>query len=170
MRPLRAGSSKSAKGLAAFVFAMFLGYASESAATVGDCGTDKPPPAKDVPVMTIQIFNNSDSFSIYPVINMGQGPKDEWLQAWFKVPESKFADCPFPRTPNNYRLFLNPRGAGIPPRKSLTVTLPLATQLVKSIDPKKPGQFADWWPGGEILIFDSPKGKGPPAALTAALN
>jgi hypothetical protein len=86
--------------------------------------------AQSVPTMTIEIHNNSDSYNIYPVLSTGgHGTVDTWMQAAFHVPHSELADNPYP-TPNTFRLYLNPTGVGIAPHGSITVTLPLYTQLV----------------------------------------
>ena len=125
--------------------------------------------AQTVPTMTIEIHNNSDRYAIYPVLSTGGHLVDTWMQATFKVPGSKLADNPYP-TPNTFRLYLNPTGAGIAPHSSVTVTLPLYTQLVPSdqVNPKLPDQYIDWWNGGRILIYASPSSDGaPPKALVA---
>ena len=45
---------------------------------------------------------------------------------------------------------------GIPPGGSVTITLPLYSPLVASIDPKEGGPMIEWWQGGGINIFRSP--------------
>lgn len=125
--------------------------------------------AQTVPDMTIQIYNNSDRYSIYPVLSTGAHTIDTWMQAAFKIPVSNLGDSPYP-TPSTFRLYLNPTGAGIPPGSSITVTLPLYTQLVPTaqVDPKLNNQYIDWWNGGRISIYASPYADGaPPKALTA---
>lgn len=126
--------------------------------------------AQSVPTMTIQIYNNSDRYSIYPVLSTGGHLVDTWMQAAFKVPHSKLADNPYP-TPNTFRLYFNPTGTGIAPHSSVTVTLPLYTQLVPSeqVNPKLADQYIDWWNGGRISIYASLYAEAaPPKALTAA--
>lgn len=125
--------------------------------------------AQTVPTMTIEIHNNSDRYSIYPVLSTGGHSVDGWMQAAFKIPKSQLADNPFP-TPNTFRLYFNPTGAGIPPNSSITVTLPLYTQLVPNgqVNPKLPDQYIDWWNGGRISLYASLYADGaPPKALTA---
>jgi hypothetical protein len=126
--------------------------------------------AQTVPTMTIEIHNDSERYSIYPVLSTGgHFPIDTWMQAAFNVPKSHLADNPYP-TPNTFRLYFNPTGAGIPPHSSITVTLPLYTQLVPSgqVNPKLPDQYVDWWNGGRISIYASPFADGaPPKALVA---
>jgi hypothetical protein len=126
--------------------------------------------AQTVPTMTIEIYNSSDRYSIYPVLSTGgHFPIDTWMQAAFKVPKSQLADNPYP-TPNTFRLYFNPTGAGIPPHGSISVTLPLYTQLVPSdqVNPTLPDQYVDWWNGGRISIYASLYSDGaPPKALIA---
>lgn len=124
--------------------------------------------AQTVPTMTIQIYNNSASYSIYPVLSTGAHLVDTWMQAQFNVPQSQLGDNPYP-TPDTFRLYFNPTGAGIPPNGSITVTLPLYTQLVPNgqVNPKSPNQYIDWWNGGRITLYASPYADGaPPKALT----
>lgn len=124
--------------------------------------------AQTVPTMTIQIHNNSDRYSIYPVLSTGgHFPIDTWMQAAFKIPHSQLVDNPYP-TPNTFRLFFNPTGTGIPPHSSITVVLPLYTQLVPSdqVNPKLADQYIDWWNGGRISIYANLYADGePPKAL-----
>src|SRR5438477_6257115 len=125
--------------------------------------------AQTVPIMTIEIHNNSDRYSIYPVLSTGGHLIDAWMQAAFNVPKSQLADNPYP-TPDTFRLYFNPTGTGIPPHGSITVTLPLYTQLVPSdqVNPKLPDQYIDWWNGGRISLYASLYSDGaPPKALVA---
>ncbi len=126
--------------------------------------------AQAVPTMTIEIHNNSDQYSIYPVLSTGaHNPIDTWMQAALKVTKAQLADYPFP-TPDTFRLYFNPTGTGIPPHASITVKLPLYTQLVTSdqLNPKLPNQYVDWWNGGRISIYASLySDAAPPKALVA---
>jgi hypothetical protein len=125
--------------------------------------------AQTVPTMTIVIYNNSKTHSIYPVLSTGAHILDKWLQAAFKIPKSQLADNPYP-TPDTFRLYFNPTGAGIPPGGTVTITLPLYTQLVANVDPKAPDQYIDWWNGGRVSIYESRysgTGTTPPRALIA---
>ncbi len=145
---------------------------------VGMAAAQTPPATPPTP-MTIQIFNNSckvgacpagqTPYNIYPVLSTGTSTPDKYMQAVLGVPSSKVANYPYPKT-NQYRLYINPMGAGIPPGGSLTMTLPFYTQLVPTgqINPNAPDQFIDWWGGGRIELFDGDATTGqPPAALTA---
>ncbi len=119
------------------------------------------------PEMTIKIYNNAKGYNIYPVLSTGTSASDPWLQSVFKVPKDKLEQMPFPK-PNQFRIYINPTGAGIPPGESVTITLPLYSELVpkNKIDPKKPDQYIDWWGGARIEIFDAPVEDGkPPKAL-----
>ncbi len=120
-----------------------------------------------IPKMTVVIYNNSAAYNIYPLISFpGQTP-DEWLQAFFKV---KKADLPTQTyaSKGTTRMFINCCKAGekgIPPGGSVTIKLPLYSPLVTTIDPTKPKQLVEWWQGGNINLYQSPKAGGPPAAL-----
>lgn len=125
--------------------------------------------AQTVPSMTIEIHNNSPRYSLYPVLSTGAHLVDNWMQATFKVPQSQAGDNPYP-TPDTFRLYVNPTGTGIPPNSTVTLTLPLYTQLVPTdqINPKSPNQYIDWWNGGRITLYASLYSDGaPPKALTA---
>jgi hypothetical protein len=140
-----------------------------AAFAAGSLMATSAPAAPDVPTMTIKIYNNSANYNIYPVLTTGTSSSSLWLQAWFKVPKAQLGNKPYPKL-NNFRIYINPTGKGIPPKGSVTVTLPLLTQLVPTakVDPKKTDQYIDWWGGGRVEIFDAPTSTGqPPAALTA---
>jgi hypothetical protein len=128
--------------LAALLFALL-------AATAGTCCAAPAPP----PPMTIKIFNNSCTlaagpakcksgeapYNIYPVISMGEGPVDQWLQAAFLVTAADLPNKPYPRA-HVFRLYFNPEGDGIPPGGSITVSLPFYTQLAATVNPKTADQ------------------------------
>jgi hypothetical protein len=127
-----------------------------------------------MPNMTIKIFNDDpDGHYIFPVLTTGQGPKDIWMQAIFKVPEAltggaagENPKCPYGRA-HNYRFYINPT-TGIAPGQSVFITVPLYTQLVVSPDPTVADQYIDWWNGGTIQVFNSSTST-PPRALTEDL-
>ena len=133
------------------------------------CASNAPGP---VPNMTIKIYNNSATANIYPVLSVGGGVPtspvvDTWMQAWFGTkPLSCLGTNTYPRS-HIYRMYITPTGTGIPAGGSVTITLPLYTPLVAAIDPTKGGQLIDWWQGGGVRVFYSPKAQGmPPVALT----
>jgi hypothetical protein len=81
-------------------------------------------------------------------------------------------DKPYPKL-DNFRIYINPTGDGIPPGGAVTIELPLLTQLVPTdqVDPKKTDQYIDWWGGGRVELFEAPHADHkPPAALTALLT
>lgn len=123
--------------------------------------------------MTIKIFNDDPDHYIYPVLTTGKGPVDIWLQAFFKIPANQTAEHPYKRE-LVYRIYVNPPsgepplGGGIAPGQSVTLTLPLYTQLAATVNPKEADQYIDWWNGGRIDIFHS--GNVPPRALVEDLD
>lgn len=156
MRPLCVHKPTSAIGLVTVVFALFLGSPDNVA-------------AQAVPRMTIKIYNNSTTHNIYPVLTTGTSGSSLWMQAWFKVPKAEMGNKPYPKL-NNFRIYINPTGTGIPPGGVVVIKLPLLTQLVPTnqVNPKKTDQYIDWWGGGRVDLFDAPVADGkPPAALRA---
>jgi len=168
MKPLWVVQSTPATGFAAFIFALFVGYAGNSTAQ-----NILPPP----PTMTIKIFNNSDTYNIYPVLSSGTAVPDLFLQAALMVPKAQLGDNPFPKL-NQFRLYINPTGDGIPAGGNVTITLPFYTQLIPTAQvqpkcptnpatPNCPDQYIDWWGGGRIEFFKNLNAAHqPPAALT----
>ncbi|MEJ8572092.1 hypothetical protein [Microbaculum marinum] len=123
--------------------------------------------------MTIKIYNNEKDYSIYPVITTGTSDSDLWLRSWFGIKNKDSDDAidsgkPFFPKNNNYRIYINPEGKGIPPRGSVTVTLPLFTQLVANPTQKADDEFMDWWGGSHIEIFAAPAADGKPPPELAA--
>lgn len=123
-----------------------------------------------VPEMTVEIFNNSSNHNIYPVLSTGTSTVGKWLQAAFGVRKADLAANPYPKL-NQFRLYINPTGDGIPPGGHVIIKLPLYTQLVptRQVNPKETDQYIDWWGGGRIEIFDAPAAEHqPPLALRDA--
>jgi hypothetical protein len=127
--------------------------------------------------MTIKIFNNDDKHWIYPVLTMGRGPQDKWMQAWFSVTDGSKV---YTRR-KNYRLYINPTGTGIKPKTGIALTIPLFTRLEENINPaaqplcpdKDPtctDTFIDWWQGGTIQLYSSDDGTPPPTLQNALAN
>ncbi len=115
---------------------------------------------QNVPTMTIKIFNNTNTsanpITIFPVLTGGaEAAVDEWMQGCFAVTVAQATAKPplnnYPRA-SPYRFYINPNG-GILPGNSVTVTLPLFSQLVASPSAAIAGQYIDWWQGGRIEIF-----------------
>src|SRR5262245_32359547 len=102
------------------ILALFAFLACESEASAASC--------LDFPPFTLKIYNNSAHYNIYPVFTTPTNGADEWLQGGFHVPKTDIGT----RTYGHkfpYRFYIKP-GAGIPPNGSVTVYLPLCTQLV----------------------------------------
>jgi hypothetical protein len=162
MKPLCTSRSTRALGVALVASAAALGSVHQAA-------------ARKIPQMTIKIYNNDPNYNIYPVLTTGTSSSNLWLQAWFgitKAQAKKAADAgkPFYPKNNNFRIYINPTGVGIPPKGSVTLKLPFITQLVPTnqINPRQDDQFIDWWGGGRVEIFAAPVADGkPPAELTA---
>src|SRR5262249_9101949 len=105
------------------------------------------PPPSTSPSMTIKIFNDEPSGGryIFPVFTTGApGPSDR-LQAWFCV------NAAYTRTLLR-RIYINPT-SGIAPGQSVTLQIPLYTQIVASPNPSLPDQYIDWWTGDTIELF-----------------
>jgi hypothetical protein len=164
VKPLWVDKSTRTQGFAALSFALLIAYADNCAA-----GSNVPLPVGPPPAMTIVIYNNAGAYNIYPVLSTGTTNADKWLQAAAKVPHADTGRYPYPNT-SQFRFYINPTGDGIPPGGSVTITLPLYTQMVPtaSVNPSVSGQYIDWWNGGRIEIFDSLAATHkPPLALTA---
>jgi hypothetical protein len=136
----------------------------------------KCPDSAKICIMTIKIFNNDPNHWIYPVLTTGKGPEDIWMQAWWSVPNVALPKYPFTRR-KNYRLYINPTGAGIPPSSGVEVTVPIFTQLVEPINampvanptlPSGGDTLINWWNGAVIQVYTSPVAS-PPKAITQAL-
>ena len=125
--------------------------------------------AQTVPTKTISFYNNSDTQTIYPVI---QAPimkglhtpvHDLWMQALFNVQD---VETQIFNTTLLYRIYVN-RTAGIAPHHSVTLTIPFYTQLLpvnESDLGKRDDQFIDWWNAMRTSVFDGQ------AAANAAFN
>jgi hypothetical protein len=112
------------------------------------------------------------------VLSSGTAVPDLFLQAALMVPKAQLGNNPFPKL-NQFRLYINPTGDGIPLGGNVTITLPFYTQLVPTAQvkpkcptnpatPNCPDQYIDWWGGGRIEFFRHLNAAHqPPAALTA---
>ena len=149
---------------ASMAFAILIFGGSPAAAQAPNCTNGQTPPN-----MTVEIFNNSTTDNIYPVLFAGAPSEtDTWIQACFQLKDDQLRGNPFPRA-TQYRMYINCCGSGengIPPGGSATITLPLYSPLVSSINPKLSGQLVDWWQGGGINFYRAPStGTTPPAVL-----
>lgn len=87
---------------------------------------------------TITIYNNSEA-TIYPIIATSKNSVNEWIQGCFGTTE------PYP-TNFVYKLYVN-EGTGIEPKSSITITLPLYSELAKD-------RYITWWNGGRVVLAD----------------
>jgi hypothetical protein len=122
------------------------------------------------PQMTIKIYNNSKRYAIYPVLFAGAASDtDTWIQACFGLTNNQLKANPYPRA-TQYRMYINccaPGENGIPAGGSVTITLPLYSPLVTSINPALGGQLTDWWQGGGInFYYGENDASSPPQTLT----
>jgi hypothetical protein len=115
---------------------------------------------------TLKIFNDSKVFNIYPVIATPTNDADEWLQGAAQILDSQKVTLTYGHK-FVYRVYINPT-VGIVPHGSVTVTLPLCSQLAANPDPTKSDQYINWWNGGRVYIYENLKSLGePPAELVA---
>jgi len=127
------------------VLGLALGWAHEAAAQI-------VPPT--IPTMTIKIFNDDPDHYVFPVLGTGKHiPEDIWMQAIFQITRAQIATGKFPYVTNStYRIYIEPTN-GIAPHDSVSITIPLYTQLVDPPDPSLPDQYIDWWNGVTMQLF-----------------
>ncbi len=90
----------------------------------------------------VHIYNNT-SGPIWVAFQAGIQNPDPWLQA-------AFADSTMSYGETHYsRVYVN-LDNGIPANQSVTVTVPWFSKLLNDAD-----QYADWWNGGRMIVFDS---------------
>jgi len=153
------------KACAAFFILLGLGLGCVSSANA------QAPPQP----MTIKIFNDDPDHYIFPVFTTGQHSKpDIWLQAQFGVTKKDINRLTY-LTNKSYRIYMNslslrsdPKPPGIAPGQSVTLTLPLYTQLFQTTDATKVNQYSSWWNGARMEIYINDRAE-PPLALTDAL-
>ena len=91
--------------------------------------------AQTVPTKTITFYNNSADRTLFPVIQApimnGADVRDLWLQAQFQVTN---VSTQIFNTTLLYKIYVN-RNGGVPPKSSVTLTIPFYTQLLD-----QPGQ------------------------------
>ena len=94
---------------------------------------------------------------------------DLWIQDVCNVPDAdKDKLYPYPTTLTN-RFYINGL-TGIPPGGSVTITLPLYTQLAATVVPTSNDQYAEWWQGQNMQIFAKTKGTGAPKSFENYFN
>ncbi len=125
--------------------------------------------AQTIPTKTISIYNNSDTDTIFPVI---QAPimkglttpvHDLWMQALFDV---KNVETQIFNTTLLYKVYVNKK-SGIAPHHFVTLKIPFYTQLLPTNEDdlgKVDDQFIDWWNAMRIFVFDGS------TAINAAYN
>src|SRR5215472_2826665 len=109
--------------------------------------------AKPIPTMTIQIYNNSANYNIYPVVSFPGAPlnrTDEWLQGFFGVSWADRNTKTYPNGIGTTRVYVNCCKSGqngIEPGGKVELKLPLYTPLLppnlnftNGVDPTKPGR------------------------------
>jgi hypothetical protein len=147
-----------------------LAACSAAAIVVAACPAKAQTCPTQPPTQTIKIYNDSTGTWLFPELEVGiEGPDkgNIWMQAICKVPNSKIGELKYARTQTN-RFYINPT-KGIAPGASVEITLPLFTQLVASVDPKMPNQYAEWWQGQNMQVFTSTSAT-PPEALQENYN
>lgn len=109
--------------------------------SVADCfdADNQPMPVR---AKTITIHNNHSDV-IYPIVATSRNDVNQWMQAC----KRSTADYP---TKKVYKLFVN-LGEGLPPNSSVTVTLPVFSDLGNE-------QYITWWNGGRVLLGDRNEG------------
>jgi hypothetical protein len=116
---------------------------------------------------TIKIYNNSPNYNIFPVVTTATNGPDEWLQGGFQVATADIATRTYGHD-FTYRFYIKPV-VGIAQGQSVTLSLPLCTQLVGSPgDGSTKDEWIDWWNGLRILVYAdfAFNSKQPPAALS----
>lgn len=107
------------------------------AATV-KCWGPRGPNSVAVKPKTITVYNNSDT-TIYPVLATSTNDVNQWVQGCFHSTD------PYPAK-LVYKLYVN-AGQGIPKNSSVSITLPLYSQL-------STGDYVTWWNGGRVVLAD----------------
>lgn len=103
-----------------------------------------PPPCPSKDCSKVVTFYNNTSGPIFAVIQAGVQSPDPWLQALFNDNTQTYAETHYSR------VYVNPTN-GIPPNGGhVSVTVPWYSKLQNDTD-----QYADWFNGGRIYIFDS---------------
>jgi len=166
---LRGGKSTLALLAACSAVAIVAASGSALAAPPPNCPTQTGAGPGFIPVQTIEIFNDTDDQKIYAELEVGKPDPDLWIQDVCNVPDAeKDKLYPYPTTLTN-RLYINGL-TGIPPGGSVTITLPLYTQLAATVVPTSNDQYAEWWQGQNMQIFAKTMGTGAPKAFESYFN
>jgi hypothetical protein len=121
-----------AVGLFAFLFFLAVGDAPNASAI--QCPADC--------YKKVHIYNNTNG-PIWVVFQAGAQDPDPWLQALFANSQKTYAETHLSRVYVNLQ-------SGIPAGQSVTVSVPWYSRLLNDKD-----EYADWWNGGRIYVFDS---------------
>src|SRR6266540_6183860 len=107
----------------------------------------------EVPCKKIRIFNNSAA-KLYVIIESGERPVDEWLQAQFNVQPSEFNSRHYASS-QVIRVYVN-EDEGIPANGgSVDVWVPFYSRLADGTPTgTHPNEIIDWWNGGRIYLYD----------------
>jgi hypothetical protein len=108
------------------------------------CGDYNGNPVTIAP-KTVTIYNNTAA-NIYPVLTTSPNGANEWIQA------CKRAATAFP-TNLVYKLYVN-QGSGIPAGSSVTITLPLYSEIYPGAAPQGMDKYITWWNGGRVILAD----------------
>jgi hypothetical protein len=118
------------------------------------------------PYQSIFIYNDSPRY-IFAELEAGLSGKptapgsDIWMQAICKVPNSQTGTLTYPQTITN-RFYISPQ-TGIAPNRWVQIKIPLFTQLAATIDPTAQNQYAEWWQGENVEIYESATATPPTA-------
>jgi hypothetical protein len=109
--------------------------------------------AKDaIPTKFIKLVNSSP-VTVYPIIFLGKRDIDEWLQAYFQVGKAHINTQTY-QSKKVYRTYVI-EDAGMAPKTTLYVQVPLYSQRAAKPDGTKPDQYIDWWNGTRVLFYDN---------------
>jgi hypothetical protein len=123
-------------GVAVLLLALIAGWGGNADAQV----TPPKCPTDPLCTKTITIYNNSP-VPIYAMLQANFQDPDPYLQALFQSNQS-FAETHYSR------VYIDPDN-GIPPGGHVSVTVPWVSKLMND-----PDEYADWWNGSRIDIFD----------------
>ncbi len=95
-------------------------------------------------VKTLTIYNNSATQTVYPIIESGPKPTDDWLQK---------QDSSFKGNSDNYRAYLTSGGApiGIPAGGRVVISVPFYSNL-SGLDCKTANGCIDWWNAARLYL------------------
>lgn len=106
-----------------------------------------------IPNKVIAIYNNTKE-TIYPIIEAPiLEPRDAWMQAQFKITQSKIDSYTFQST-KIHRAYINGTH-GIPAGKTVLVQVPFYSELVANPSGgNKKDQYIDWWNAMRVYLYD----------------